>query len=116
MLGTTPGLKPYLPDLPTRLITRNDIVAPQPLLYNIDGKHLAPVNGGTAEFYYQLLIPSAVLTTLDKYAATRAIRESIHTDILQVGEPRLELPEPVVAGVVGVILVILLVLWMLGRI
>ncbi|TDV40574.1 hypothetical protein EDF87_11996 [Pseudomonas helmanticensis] len=104
MLGTTPGLKPYLPQLPTRPITHNDIVAEAPLAYNIDGKHLAPVNGGTAEFYYQLLIPSAVLTTLDKYAATRAIRESIHSDILQVGEPRLELPQPKVDGVVDGVL------------
>ncbi|QHF51138.1 YncE family protein [Pseudomonas sp. S49] len=104
MLGTTPGLKPYLPDLPLRLITRNDIVAAKPLSYSIDGKHLAPVNGGTAEFYYQQLLADAVLATLDKYAATRAIRESIHTDILQVGEPRLELPEPVVAGVVDGVL------------
>ncbi|PNG43653.1 hypothetical protein A1354_21730 [Pseudomonas asplenii] len=99
MLGTTPGLKPYLPDLPTRLITRNDIVAAQPLLYNIDGKHLAPVNGGKAEFYYQQLIAETVLATLNPYEATRAIRESIHTEILQVGEARLELPEPEVAGV-----------------
>ncbi|VVM58583.1 Ig-like domain-containing protein [Pseudomonas fluorescens] len=104
MLGTTPGLKPYLPVLPARLITRNDIIAEAPLAYSIDGKHLAPVNGGTAEFYYQQLIADAVLATLDKYAATRAIRESIHTDILQVGEPRLELPEPVVAGVVDGVL------------
>jgi YVTN family beta-propeller protein len=104
MLGTTPGLKPYLPDLPLRPITHNDIVAQAPLAYNIDGKHLAPVNGGTAEFYYQLLIPSAVLATLDPFEASRAIRESIHTDILQVGEPRLELPEPEVAGVVDGVL------------
>jgi hypothetical protein len=100
MLGTTPGLKPYLPVLATRPITHNDIVAAQPLLYNIDGKHLAPVNGGTAEFYYQQLIAEAVLATLDPFEASRAIRESIHTAILQVGEPRLELPEPEVAGVV----------------
>ena len=104
MLGTTPGLKPYLPDLPTRLITRNDIVAAQPLLYNIDGKHLAPVNGGKAEFYYQQLIAETVLATLDPYETTRAIRESIHTEILQVGEARLELPQPEVAGVVNGVL------------
>ncbi|VVN66039.1 hypothetical protein PS684_05457 [Pseudomonas fluorescens] len=104
MLGTTPGLKPYLPDLPTRLITRNDIVAAQPLLYNIDGKHLAPVNGGKAEFYYQQLIAETVLATLDPYETTRAIRESIHTAILQVGEARLELPQPQVAGVVNGVL------------
>ncbi|WP_460158158.1 hypothetical protein [Pseudomonas sp. S3_C06] len=104
MLGTTPGLKPYLPVLPARLITRNDIIAEAPLAYSIDGKHLAPVNGGTAEFYYQQLIADAVLATLNPFEATRAIRESIHTDILQVGEPRLELPEPVVAGVVDGVL------------
>ncbi|WP_460372085.1 hypothetical protein ACOYXF_10680 [Pseudomonas sp. Tul1A2] len=104
MLGTTPGLKPYLPDLPSRPITHNDIVAAQPLLYNIDGKHLAPVNGGKAEFYYQQLIAETVLATLDTYEATRAIRESIHTAILQVGEARLELPQPKVAGVVDGVL------------
>jgi YVTN family beta-propeller protein len=104
MLGTTPGRKPYLPELPTRPITHNDIVAAKPLLYNIDGKHLTPVDGGTAEFYYQLLIPSAVLTTLDAFEASRAIRESIHSDILRVGEPRQELPQPKVAGVVDDVL------------
>ncbi|QXI09374.1 hypothetical protein [Pseudomonas zeae] len=104
MLGTTPGLKPYLPELPTRPITYNDIVAAKPLLYNIDGKHMAPVDGGTAEFYYQLLISSAVLATLDPFEATRAIRESIHSDILRVGEPRLELPQLEVAGVVDGVL------------
>ncbi|MBF6037230.1 hypothetical protein H8F23_28630, partial [Pseudomonas sp. P155] len=104
MLGTTPGLKPYLPELPMRPITHNDIVAAEPLLYNIDGTHLAPVNGGTAEFYYQLLIPSPVLATLDPFEATRAIRESIHSDILRVGEPRQELPQPEVAGVVDGVL------------
>ncbi|WP_460118963.1 Ig-like domain-containing protein [Pseudomonas sp. H3_G09] len=104
MLGTTPGLDPYLPELPLRPITHNDIIEAKPLLYNIDGKHLAPVNGGTAEFYYQQLIADAVLATLHPFEATRAIRESIHTDILQVGEPRLELPEPHVAGVVDGVL------------
>ncbi|MDR6161971.1 hypothetical protein [Pseudomonas fluorescens] len=104
MLGTTAGLKPYLPALPTRPITHNDIVAAKPLSYSIDSNHLTPVNGGTAEFYYQLLIPSAAFTKLDAYLASRAIRESIHTDILRVGKPRRELPEPVVAGVVGGVL------------
>ncbi|QXI18786.1 hypothetical protein [Pseudomonas hamedanensis] len=104
MLGTTPGLKPYLPDLPTRPITHNDIVEAKPLQHKIDGEHLTPVNGGTAEFYYQQLVAAAVLATLDPFEATRAVRESIHTKILQVGEPRLELPEPVVAGVVDGVL------------
>jgi len=104
MLGTTPGLKPYLPDLPTRPITHNDVVAAKSLWYYIDGAHLNPVNGGTAEFYYQLQIPDTVLDTLNPFEATRAVRESIHTDILRVGEPRLELPQPDVAGVVDGVL------------
>jgi hypothetical protein len=104
MLGTTPGLEPYLPDLALRPITHNEIVAGLPLAYSIDGKHLAPVNGGTVEFYYQQWLPDAVLATLDLFEATRAVRESIHTDILRVGEPRLELPEPEVAGVVNGVL------------
>ena len=104
MLGTTSGLKPYLPALPTRPITHNDIVAAKPLSYSIDGNHLTPVNGGTAEFYYQLLIPSAAFAKLDAYQASHAIRESIHTDILRVGKPRRELPEPLVAGVVDGVL------------
>jgi hypothetical protein len=56
------------------------------------------------EFYYQQWLPDAVLATLDLFEATRAVRESIHTDILRVGEPRLELPEPEVAGVVNGVL------------
>ncbi|THF34500.1 hypothetical protein E5170_09590 [Pseudomonas atacamensis] len=105
MLGTTPGLKPYLPDLPTRPIFPSDIANPKPFLsYYIDGAHLNPVNGGTAEFYYQLQIPDTVLDTLNPFEATRAVRESIHTDILRVGEPRLELPQPEVDGVVDGVL------------
>ncbi|VVN29146.1 hypothetical protein PS619_04727 [Pseudomonas fluorescens] len=45
-----------------------------------------------------------MLATLDPYETTRAIRESIHTAILQVGEARLELPQPQVAGVVNGVL------------
>jgi hypothetical protein len=104
MLGTTPDLEPYLPDLALRPITHNEIVAGLPLAYSIDGKHLATVNGGTVEFYYQQWLPDSVLATLDLFEATRAVRESIHTDILRVGEPRLELPEPEVAGVVNGVL------------
>ena len=104
MLGTTPGLKPYLPDLPTRPITHNDVVAAKSLWYYIDGAHLNPVNGGTAEFYYQLQIPDTVLDKLNPFAATRAMRESIHSDILRVGKPRLELPQPEVDGVVDGVL------------
>ena len=99
-LGTRPELIPYLPDLPLRPITNGDISAGLPLLINVDGAQLTPIIGGTLELYYHLLIEDGVLRTLNHVNATHAIRESEHADILQVGEPRLELPEPEVAGVV----------------
>ncbi|MBX9410145.1 hypothetical protein K5E40_31355 [Pseudomonas baetica] len=37
---------------------------------------------------------------MDRISSSHAIRESIHADILQVGEPRLELPEPEVQGLI----------------
>jgi hypothetical protein len=73
------------------------------LIY-VDKAHLTQINGGTVEVYYQLLIEDSVLGSMNRVNATHAIRESIHADILQVGEPRLELPEPEVAGVVNGVL------------
>ena len=104
-LGTRPELTPYLPDLPLRPITNGDIEAKEPLRINVPGAaHLTPINGGKLELYYQLLIEDSLLGTMNRVNATHAIRESIHADILQVGEPRLELPEPQVAGVVDGVL------------
>ncbi len=104
-LGTSPELTPYLPDLPLRPITNGDIEAKEPLRINVPGAaHLTPINGGKLELYYQLLIEDSLLGTMNRVNATHAIRESIHADILQVGEPRLELPEPQVAGVVDGVL------------
>ena len=99
-LGTRPELIPYLPDLPLRPITNGDISAGLPLLINVDGAQLTPIIGGTLELYYHLLIEDGVLGAMNYVNAMHAVRESDHADILRVGEPRLELPEPVVAGVV----------------
>ncbi|WP_339548919.1 hypothetical protein, partial [Pseudomonas sp. RA_35y_Pfl2_P32] len=60
--------------------------------------------GGTLELYYQLLIADSVLAKLDRYTALHAIRESEHAALLNVGEPRAELPRPTVAGVVDGVL------------
>ncbi|WP_176470122.1 hypothetical protein [Pseudomonas sp. Irchel s3f10] len=104
-LGTRPELTPYLPDLPLRPITNGDIEAKEPLRINVPGAaHLTPINGGKLELYYQLLIEDSLLGTMNRVNATHAIRESIHAEILQVGEARLELPEPQVAGVVDGVL------------
>ncbi|WP_460110125.1 hypothetical protein [Pseudomonas sp. S3_H04] len=100
-LGTRPDLEAYLPTLPPRLITQGDYDAKEPLLIIVDKKHLTPINGGKLELYYQLLVEDSVFNQMDRFQQTRAIRESKHADILQIGEPRKELPEPTVDGVVN---------------
>ncbi|VVP50053.1 hypothetical protein [Pseudomonas fluorescens] len=104
-LGTRPDLTPYLPDLLLRSITQGDVTAKQPLFMNIRGsEHLPPITGGQLELYYRVLIDDSVLGTMNRVNQTHAIRESIHAEILQIGEPRLELPEPKVDGVVDGVL------------
>jgi len=103
-LGTRPDLEAYLPTLPPRLITQGDYDAKEPLLIIVDNKHLTPIIGGKLELYYQLLIEDSVFNQMDRFQQTRAIRESKHADILQIGEARKELPEPTVDGVVDGVL------------
>jgi hypothetical protein len=99
-LGTRPDLSTYLPTLPLRPISQGDYEAKEPLLIIVDIQHLTAIIGGKLELYYQLLIDDSVLGTMTQLSQTHAIRESIHADILQIGEPRKELPEPQVNGVV----------------
>ncbi|MGE8144448.1 YncE family protein [Pseudomonas frederiksbergensis] len=99
-LGTRPDFTTYLPDLPLHSISRGEAEAKEPLFIDVDGQHLREINGGTLELYYQLLSDDAVVATMNRVNATHAIRESEHSPLLNVGEPRLELPEPTVAGVV----------------
>lgn len=99
-LGTRPDLSTYLPTLPLRLISQGDYEAKDPLLIIVDIQHLTAIIGGKLELYYQLLIDDSVLGTMTQLSQIHAIRESIHADILQIGEPRKELPEPQVDGVV----------------
>ncbi|WP_185053965.1 hypothetical protein [Pseudomonas moraviensis] len=75
-----------------------------PLQIIVDKQHLTPIIGKELELYYQLLIEDSVLGTMSKLNQTHAIRESIHADILQIGKPRQELPEPAVDGVVSGVL------------
>ncbi|WP_447797379.1 YncE family protein [Pseudomonas moraviensis] len=103
-LGTRPDLTPYLPNLNLRPITQGDMDAQLPLQIIVDKQHLTPIIGKELELYYQLLIEDSVLGTMSKLNQTHAIRESIHADILQIGKPRQELPEPAVDGVVSGVL------------
>jgi YVTN family beta-propeller protein len=103
-LGTRPDLDTYLPTLPLRPITQGDYDAKEPLLILVDKKHLTPIIGGKLELYYQLFIEDSLFNQMDRFNKTRAIRESKHADILQIGEPRKELPQPTVEGVVDGVL------------
>ncbi|QTD34899.1 Ig-like domain-containing protein [Pseudomonas fluorescens] len=103
-LGTRPDLSTYLPDLPLRPISDGDITAGVPLRINVPGPHLKQIEGGKLELYYHVLIEDAVLGTMNRVNATHAIRESIHAEILNVGDPKKELPEPKVEGVVDGVL------------
>ncbi|MCT8945935.1 YncE family protein [Pseudomonas iridis] len=101
-LVTRADLTPYMPVLPLRTITAGDIRAKEPLRINVPGDpNLITAEGGKLEVFYLLHVTNAALSKMNRVNATHATRESIHAEVLQVGEPRLELPEPEVAGVVN---------------
>lgn len=89
-LGTYPNLSIYFPELTPHPITHGDAVARLPIPMVVSGIHLAAINGGTLELYYQL--QSDVVTRM------LVNRESLHAALLNVGEPRAELPAPTVDG------------------
>jgi hypothetical protein len=103
-LGTRPDFTTYLPDLGLYPISNGDIEAGVSLWITVPGEHLAAINGGKLELYYQLWIDDTLLATYNRVNATHAIRESIHAEMLKVGEPRKELPAPKVEGVVDGVL------------
>lgn len=89
-IGTYPDKRPYDPELEPHPVTRNDVAEKEPIVFTVEGKHLKEIEGGTLELFY----------VLSKDMGSVAVdRESAHTGILTVGEPRGELPAPVVPGV-----------------
>ncbi|HEY0287845.1 MAG TPA: hypothetical protein VGC62_12675 [Pseudomonas sp.] len=87
-LGKRPDLSIYFPELDQHPITNGEADAKQPITLTVPGEHLTPINGGTLELYYELLSVTRALVT----------RESLHAAVLNVGEPRAELPAPDVEG------------------
>lgn len=98
-LGTRFDQTPYMPPIPSYPITQGEVDAKESIKIAVDGMHLIPIKDGTLELYYQLNTAGVVLNTPDPFSANHSIRESIHAEILRVGQPNLELPEPEVAGV-----------------
>lgn len=88
--GTYPDKRPYDPALDPHPVSRNDVAEKEPIVFTVEGKHLKEIEGGTLELFYVLY---------KDIGGISGDRESAHTSILTVGEPRGELPAPVVPGV-----------------
>ncbi|NWB89452.1 hypothetical protein [Pseudomonas gingeri] len=86
-LGTR-GPQIYLPTLPPRLISDGEERDKESLYISVDGEHLRAIDGGTLELFYLLL--------RDTEAREVVSRQSLHADLLNIGEPVAELPPPVV--------------------
>lgn len=89
-IGKRPDHSVYDPELPVRIISRVDAQNQRPLSVTVPGQHLKTIEGGTLELYYQLEkeINGAIV-----------LRESIHLPLISIGEPRAELPAPIVSDV-----------------
>lgn len=96
-MGVQPNHSIYFPVLNPHTITHNEAIAKAPIPMTVSGTHLAAINGGTLKLYYELL-SDVVVRTLVR-------RESLHAAVLNVGEPRAELPAPIVEGEQGGVLI-----------
>jgi hypothetical protein len=88
-MGKKPNLGTYFPALPPHPITHGEEVAQATIPITVSGTHLTPINGGTLDLYYELLTDVGALVPP---------RQSLHAALLNVGEPKAELPVPEVEG------------------
>lgn len=89
--GTRPDFSSYHPVLSPHNITNGEATNKPPIIFTVPGVHLKAIEGGTLVLYF----------TLAKVVdGTIVNRESARALELTVGEPRAELPAPLVEGVV----------------
>ncbi|RMQ49504.1 hypothetical protein ALQ04_03461 [Pseudomonas cichorii] len=89
-IGTRPDLSIYDPQLAPHNITNREQDSQLPIVMKVSGTHLKAIEGGTLELHYVLA---------KDMNGTIVERESLHSARLNVGEPRAELPAPIVFGV-----------------
>ncbi|MGY4523634.1 hypothetical protein [Pseudomonas sp. TE21394] len=89
-LGTRPDTSVYLPALDVHPISGSEEENKRLRPIYVDGHHLKEIDGGTLELYYLLH---------DVGQRATAYRESAHTPLFRVGEPRGELEKPSVEEV-----------------
>lgn len=86
--GTQPDFTVYFPELDPHNISNGEAEDKQPIAFYVEGRHLAAINGGTLELYYELILDDGT------------VRKSLASPTFRVGERRNELPAPTVRGAV----------------
>ncbi|MGW7774723.1 hypothetical protein ACTWM0_17450 [Pseudomonas machongensis] len=92
-LGTRPDTSTYLPTLAPHTISGNEETNKQLRPIYVDGRHLKEIDGGTLELYYVLYD--------DVRRQAIGSRESAHSPLFRVGDPRGELEKPSIEEVIG---------------
>ncbi|WP_247268562.1 MULTISPECIES: hypothetical protein [Pseudomonas] len=90
LLGKRPDGSTFLPELEWHIPEEDEVENPEGFVITVDDYNLKLLDGGTLEGWYDLLIAEG-----DEILR----RESLHTKLLNVGEPKFELDAPIVLGV-----------------
>ncbi|PHH39726.1 hypothetical protein [Pseudomonas putida] len=90
LLGKSPDGSTFLPELEWHIPEEDEVENPEGFVITVDDYNLKLLDGGTLKGWYDLLIAEG-----DEILR----RESLHTKLLNVGEPKFELDAPIVLGV-----------------
>ncbi|HGM5555025.1 TPA: hypothetical protein ACKP2V_005353, partial [Pseudomonas putida] len=90
LLGKRPDGSTFLPELEWHIPEEYEVENPEGFVITVDDYNLKLLDGGTLKGWYDLLIAEG-----DEILR----RESLHTKLLNVGEPKFELDAPIVLGV-----------------
>ncbi|MEN5043753.1 hypothetical protein [Pseudomonas koreensis] len=90
LLGKRPDGSTFLPELKWHIPEEDEVENPEGFVITVDDYNLKLLDGGTLKGWYDLLIAEG-----DEILR----RESLHTKLLNVGEPKFELDAPIVLGV-----------------
>lgn len=92
LLGKRPDGSTFLPELEWHIPEEDEVENPEGFVITVDDYNLKLLDGGTLKGWYNLLIAEG-----DEILR----RESLHTRLLNVGEPKFELDAAIVLGVVN---------------
>ncbi|PHH38825.1 Ig-like domain-containing protein [Pseudomonas putida] len=90
LLGKSPDGSTFLPELEWHIPEEDEVENPEGFVITVNDYNLKLLDGGTLKGWYDLLIAEG-----DEILR----RESVHTKLLNVGEPKFELDAPIVLGV-----------------